>query len=389
MRLSPAPFGATLRAIRGMQSMTISGRTHPSRRHILQLAAILATRTARADTAITDTLVKAAQSEGTLSYYHNSDIEPTARWTEAFTKKYGVSTKNMRLPSYPLFDRWLNEERVGRHLADLVQITDPTLLSLANKQGFVANYVPAGGAVIPADLKEEGIWYGLFLDSMGIGYNKSKVTPEEEDLLRTGGWNALADPRWKGRFGTATPASGGSSYAFCYMFLVALRDQYGHDFFTKLAANKPDIYASKAPLFERLAAGEYALMDQGSAGSLSDLYLKGAPIRWVYPAPTPVAVTAQIVCRNAPHPNAARLFQEWCTSAEGQAEWLKYTIAGTSRPDVVDPRKAAKSDWYAEPWFHEPTAFYTAYLKDAAFADPKKPVIAEWNEIFNYQGGRK
>ncbi len=104
----------------------------------------------------------------------------------------------------------------------------------------------AGGANIPADLQEEGVWYGLFTDAMGIGYNHSKVSPEEEKLIETGGWDALTDPRWKGRFGTATPASGGSSYAFCYMFLVTLRDQYGPAFFKKEAANKPDIYASKA-----------------------------------------------------------------------------------------------------------------------------------------------
>jgi ABC-type Fe3+ transport system substrate-binding protein len=340
--------------------------------------------TARA-TGIDDALVKAAQAEGVINYYHNSDIEPTQRWTSVFTSRYGVQMKNMRLPSYPLFDRWLNEERVGRHLADLVQITDPTLLSMAAKQGFVANYVPAGSAATPADLKEEGIWYGLVIDHMGIGYNAKKVTPDEEHMIQTGGWNVLTDPRWKGRFGTATPASGGSSYAFCYMFLTALRDQYGPEFFRKLAANKPDIYASKAPLFDRLAAGEYALMDQGSQGTLTDLYLKGAPVRWAFPEPTPIAITTQSISAHASHPNAARLFQEWCTSAEGQAEWLKLVSAGAGRTDVADPRRAAHKDWYGEPWFHEPTKLYTAYLKDAAFADPRKPVIAEWNAIFNYQ----
>jgi iron(III) transport system substrate-binding protein len=173
------------------------------------------------------------------------------------------------------------------------------------------------------------------------------------------------------------------------MFMVALRDQYGDEFMRKLAANKPDIYASKAPLFERLAAGEYAIMDQGSAGTLSEQYLKGAPIRWAYPAPTPVAMTAQCISKNAPHPNSARLFQEWSTSAEGQMEWLKYSISTATRPDVVDPRKAANADWYKEPWFAPPTELYTAYLKDPGFADPKKPVIAAWNEIFGYQSGRK
>ncbi len=365
-------------------------RTMLRRRSMLAgaLATPLIMRRAEA-AGITDELVKAAQAEGVISYYHNSDIDPTARWTETFSKKFGIQMKNMRLPSYPLFDRWLNEERVGRHLADLIQITDPTLLAYANKLGFIASYATSGGKAIPADLQEEGIWYGLFTDPMGIGYNAKKVSPEEETLLHTGGWNALADPRWKGRFGTATPASGGSSYAFCYMFLVTLRSEYGPDFFRKLAANKPDIYASKAPLFERLGAGEYALMDQGSAGTLSDLYLKGAPVRWVFPAPTPIAMTSQSICKNAPHPNAARLFQEWCCTAEGQADWLRYTIAGATRPDVADPRRAAKSDWFGEAWFREPTQLYTSYLKDAAFADPKKPVITEWNEIFGYQGGRK
>lgn len=354
----------------------------------LAAPAIIAAR-AQSKTGITDDLVRAAQKEGTLSYYHNSDIGPTGRWTEVFAKRFSIQMKNMRLPSYPLFDRFLNESRVGRHLADLVQITDPTLLAYANRLGFIADYTPAGGAMIPDDMKQEGIWYGLFTDPMGIGYNSKSVTPEEEKLIQSGGWNALADPRWKGRFGTATPASGGSSYAFCYMFLVTLRAQYGKPWFSKLAANAPDIYASKAPLFERLSAGEYALMDQGSAGTLSDYYLKGAPIRWAFPAPTPIAMTSQSVTKNAPHPAAARLFQEWCTTAEGQLEWLKYTISGATRPDVTDPRRAGKLDWFNEPWFREPTELYTAYLKDEAFADPKKPVIAEWNEIFNYQSGKK
>ncbi|MBV9812406.1 MAG: ABC transporter substrate-binding protein, partial [Acetobacteraceae bacterium] len=306
-----------------------------TRRHALAAGAALvlqprfataqtASAQAGRDPAMPDELVKAAQREGTINYYHNSDIDTTAKWTAAFTQQFGVPTKNMRMPSYPLYDRWLNEERVGRHVADLVQITDPTLLSAAAKQGFVANYKPASGATIDPTLREDGIWYALTLDLMGIGYNAHKVTPDEEKFIRDAGYEALADSRWKGRFGTATPASGGSSYAWCYMFLDDLKDRYGETWFRKLAANKPDIYASKAPLFERLAAGEYAIMDQGSQGSLTDMYLKGAPVRWTFPAPTPVAVTVQSISAHAPHPNAARLFQEWSVTAASEELWLGF-----------------------------------------------------------------
>ena len=373
----------------------MTGSRHPvTRRAALTAAAALGIspiRPARAeaDPPPNPALVAAAKAEGTLTYYHNSDIGPTGLWTAAFTRTYDVATRNMRLPSYPLFDRWLNEERVGRHIADLIQITDPTLLSSANQQGFVARYEPAGGAQVGPGLKEDGVWYTLTTDYLGIGYNHTKMSPAEEQLLHDAGWDALADPRWKGRFGTATPASGGSSYAFCYMFLVAMKDRYGEAWFRKLAANAPDIYASKAPLFERLAAGEYAIMDQGTQSTLTDYFLKGAPVRWVFPAPTPVSPTVQSISAHAPHPNAARLFQEWSVTAQAEALWLDMVAAGASRADVVDPRKRDHTAWFAEGWFREPTAYYDAYLKDPGFADPKKPVIAQWNDIFNYQGGRK
>jgi len=373
------------------ETATLGGTIY--RRRLLQGAAGLvvagASRPAHAAPGITDDLVKAAQKEGALSYYHNSDIDTTDPWSAVFAKKYRIDVRSMRLPSYPLFDRWINEERVGRHLADLIQITDPTLLDLANKQGFIASYIPEGDAAIDPALKRSGIWYTLFLDYMGIGYNSKKMTPEEEKLIHSAGWNVLRDPRWSGRFGTATPASGGSSYAYGFMFLNTLRDQYGPAFFKSLAANKPDIYASKAPLFERLSAGEYAIMDQGTQSSLSDFYRKGAPVRWSFPEPTPVSPTVQSISKHAPHPNAARLFQEWSCSLEGQAGWLNYVAAGSGRNDVVDPRKLQKKDWYGEPWYAEPKSLYTEYLKDPAFADPKKPIITEWNAIFGYQGGRR
>jgi hypothetical protein len=52
---------------------------------------------------------------------------------------------------------------------------------------------------------------------------------------------------------------------------------------------------------------------------------------------------------------------------------------------VIDPRKAAKQDWFGESWYADPASLYLSYLKEPAFADPKKPLIAVWNGIFGYQ----
>jgi len=51
---------------------------------------------------------------------------------------------------------------------------------------------------------------------------------------------------------------------------------------------------------------------------------------------------------------------------------------------VVDPRKAARQAWFGESWYSDPKTLYLDYLKDPAFADPAKPLIAAWNAIFGY-----
>lgn len=336
---------------------------------------------------ITDELVKAAQREGTLTYYHVTSIDITGNWTAAFTKRFGVQTKNVRGPGYPTWDKWLNESRVGRNICDVIQVTDPSLIEPANKEGFIAHYTPAAGPAILPDLKKDGVWYALHTNVMGIAWNTTKASKEDEASIAPQGWDSLGDPRWKGRYGTTTPASGGSDYVFWYMFMVDLKERYGDPWLQKLAANKPDIFISKPPMFDRLAAGEYAIVDQASQDGITSLYLRGAPIRWVFPDPTPATVLAQMVSANAPHPNAARLFQEWALSEEGQTEWFKYTSVLPSRADVADPRRAAKKDWYGEAWFHEPKNLYLAYLHEPDFGDPAKPIIPRWNKIFGYQEG--
>jgi iron(III) transport system substrate-binding protein len=149
-----------------------------------------------------------------------------------------------------------------------------------------------------------------------------------------------------------------------------------------MAALKPQVYESKSPMYDRLAAGEHSVVDQASQSDMGGFYQKGAPVRWVFPKPTPANLTVQTISAKAPHPNAARLFQEWAMSPEGQAAWFKVSSVASARADTVDPRKAAKADWYKEPWYADPEELYINYLNDPGYVDPEKPIIAEWNQIF-------
>jgi ABC-type Fe3+ transport system substrate-binding protein len=348
------------------------------------LAALGAARAFADEPAPDPALIAAARQEGTLTIYTPSEIGMMVNWCASFTQAYGVQVKAVRGPGYPMFDRWLNEERVGRHFADIMQSSDPTLLDSAFKLGFLANYKPAADAAVFPTMKRSGVWYALRAGYMGIAYNTTRVSADDEHFIQTHGWDTLADPRWNGRCATAAAASGGSTYAYTYMFLTGLKDRYGEPFLRKWAANKPEIYISKPPLFDRLAAGQYAIADMATQADVESLYLKGAPVRWVYPDPTPTILTSQGVSAHAPHPNAARLFAEWALSVPGQTAWLQYESSAPSRPDVVDPRKTGKQAWFKEPWYAEPKTLYLSYLTEPAFADPAKPLIPIWNGIFGY-----
>jgi len=326
-------------------------------------------------------LIAAAKAEGTLTFYHTTAIDPTAVWTRAFTEKYGIQTQNVRGPSYPLFERWLTEERVGQHIADVIQITDTVLIENAHAEGLIAEFAPESGAGIRPAMKKEGVWYTAFVNAMGIAWNTDRVTPEEEALILEQGWDTLKDPRWKGRIATGTPASGGSSYSYVYMFLGGKRDQFGPDFVSAMAELEPQVYDSKAPMYDRLAAGEHGIVDQASQSDMGSFYLRGAPIRWTFPSPTPANLTVQAISANAPHPNAARLFQEWAMSPEGQAAWFEVSGVMSAREDTEDPRKAAHADWYKESWYADPQELYIDYLSDPGYVDPAKPIITEWNKI--------
>jgi ABC-type Fe3+ transport system substrate-binding protein len=79
-----------------------------------------------------------------------------------------------------------------------------------------------------------------------------------------------------------------------------------------------------------------------SEGVAAEAFASGAPVRWTVPNPAIVGEGPQAVVENAPHPNAARLFQEFTLSELGQAIWSNDALFASRRegftinPDVVE-----------------------------------------------------
>jgi iron(III) transport system substrate-binding protein len=93
----------------------------------------------------------------------------------------------------------------------------------------------------------------------------------------------------------------------------------GWDYFEKLAKQKIMQVQSSTDPPKKLALGERAVMVDGNEYNALILKEERKPVEVVYPVEgTPMAVGPNGIFKNAPNPNAARLFQSFCFSPEAQ-----------------------------------------------------------------------
>jgi iron(III) transport system substrate-binding protein len=93
----------------------------------------------------------------------------------------------------------------------------------------------------------------------------------------------------------------------------------GWDYFEKLAKQRVMQVQSATDTPKKIALGERAVMVDGAGYLVIRNKEAGEPVEIVYPTEgTPLAAGPSAVFKNAPNPNAARLFQNWMHSREGQ-----------------------------------------------------------------------
>jgi iron(III) transport system substrate-binding protein len=123
----------------------------------------------------------------------------------------------------------------------------------------------------------------------------------------------------KKQIGQVIAPSGGTTWTR----VMFERQVLGEDYWRKQAATNPVLYPSGAPASDSLVRGEISI-----APLLYNIvYPKkrdGAPLEIIFPPEgAPVNPFASGVPKSAAHPNAAKLFLNWCLSEEGQAFMIK------------------------------------------------------------------
>src|SRR5262249_36267551 len=93
----------------------------------------------------------------------------------------------------------------------------------------------------------------------------------------------------------------------------------GWDYYEKLAKQRVMQVQSASDPPKKLALGERAIMADGIEYGIFQLKEDGKPVDVIYPSEgSPLIIGPNGILKNAPNPNAARLFQSFMLSAECQ-----------------------------------------------------------------------
>jgi iron(III) transport system substrate-binding protein len=308
-------------------------------------------------------LIAAAKAEGKMVLYTANFAEVEQDAIKEFNKRFPeIKIEMVRAPGGQLITRVRTEAAAGKLIADIVDHSDRALmLPLAD---LFQDYAPPNAADYdPAALVSPKFWPRI-TPVWSIAYNTELV----KDPPKT--WMDLTKPQYDKLIGQVFAQSGGTTWTR----VMFERQVLGEDYWAKQAATHPILYPSGAPMSDALVRGEIAI------GPLlyNAVYPKqkeGAPVKMVFPPEgVPANPYASGIPKTAVHPNAAKLYLNWCLSTEGQSFMIKEQGNLTSLkvvpvyPEGFDP-KVVKV-WYPN---------FDQYVK--LHAD----WVADWDKTFGYR----
>jgi putative spermidine/putrescine transport system substrate-binding protein len=211
-------------------------------------------------------------------------------------------------------------------------------------EGLYTKYFVSNFATIPRSMKDtRGFWWGDYWGAVSIGYNKNLVPNPPKT------WKDLLKPEYKGKVAlNGSPLQSNSAVSGVIAASLgnggSLKDVGpGIDYFAQLKKNGNFIPIQTTP--QTVASGQTPISIDWDYNNLA--YVKEFPAaRWAVAIPSDGVYGgpyAQAISATAPHPWAARLWQEFLYSDQGQILYLKGFTHPARFNDLAKRKKLPKS----------------------------------------------
>ncbi len=315
-------------------------------------------------------LVRAAKREGSLSAYtlvvgFNKPV------LKAFQQKFPfVQIEHTELNGGVLFNRFLAESKANQNNADVIQSASTSDVKTMVDQGLALNYTPTVEGEFIMDHATPGYTVPVCADSFTFAYNSQQFTDSDDASLKN--WDGLFDTRWDGkRLAVVEVLAGGSTQLLNYYFFK----RYGTRLWERIAKNPHAIFPSGNPSLDSIISGETDLFVGGTSGQGAAKMLAGAPLRWTNPQDWLFTLYLHFIAAKAPHPNVAKLFQEFVLSSAGQQMYDDFGSHSL--------RKGFKgtADFYKESWYQPIDSAKRWQYDDKDLAAAIPDISKQWRSI--------
>lgn len=304
-----------------------------------------------------DQLVAQAEKEGSIKWYttfSSDDVDPMIK---AFNKTYPkIKVDALRLSADQIPPKIITEQKGHQYSADVVSGDSPQIAQLIQAK-TLQPYTPTDESPLPAGLKlPEGYTGVVYVNTTPVAWNPTVVA--QKHLPVPTGIETFTDPAWRGQFSIDPSAVN---------WYDSLVKSMGHDkaldLVKRLGDNDPVFVESHTEALTNVQAGE-------PAGAATIYGYKASDMKQDTPkqvdflnyTPLPSSLNLTDIVANAPHPAAARVFDDWLVSKEGQKAIVDVTNHATIRTDIKnDPAVWDEKKWpvaWGEPML-SPTDYNT------------------------------
>jgi iron(III) transport system substrate-binding protein len=289
-----------------------------------------------------DALIQAAKAEGKVVV----DGPPIKRVREALTKgfkkRYGIPVSYISSGTSKSGSRVRAERAAGKYILDIFISGADTPLLTMHKAGWLD---PVGPVLVDPDVTDKSKWskgHLWYMDpdktilrvlryvSPQLIINTKLVKPGEVTK-----WSDLLNPKWKGKIVAKDPSISGSGASLISYFYKTFGASYVKNLYQ---TQTPFLTRSGRQMVQWLSQDKYAIGVGPSVSQFRRFKKKGFALDSVAPTDGPGIMSGGwgtiSLLKNAPNPNAAKLFINWFASQEGQTIYSKVVTSLSLRKDV-------------------------------------------------------
>ena len=289
--------------------------------------------------------VAAAEKEGEISLYGQSRAgvgKALLAFKDAYPK---IKINFVGGSGSDLAKKITAEKRAGKHLVDISVGGGGTMVLVYHKGGHLQPIPPQ--LILPEVLDQTKWWSKKHLYSdpegqhvfMAQGDAGSGIAAINTNFVKPGeiqSWWDLFAPKYRGKIVMTDPDSAGNIGNWRFIYYSA---DLGPKFIRRLLTETQVSFAdNEHQMMDWVGAGKYHMHVLAKFENTENARKQGLPVMQIFSEKEGDTISSGsghiIAFKNAPHPNATKVYLNWFLSREGQLIWQKLTGRNSFRTDI-------------------------------------------------------